>query len=67
MRLLSRLKKDKMKEFKEIWCDMKKEEKLVLLMYVIRELDNNPQRVFTREEIDKIVTMINVLDELMGC
>lgn len=67
MRLLSRLKKDKMKEFKEIWCDMKKEEKLVLLMYVIRELDNNPQRVFTREEIDKIVTMINVLDELLGC
>lgn len=67
MRLLDRLKRDKMKEFKEIWCNMKKEEKLVLLMYVIRELDNNPQRVFTREEIDKIVTMINVLDELMGC
>lgn len=67
MRLLSRLKKNKMREFKEIWCNMKKEEKLVLLMYIIRDLDNNPQRVFTKEEIDKIIIMINTLDELLGC
>ena len=67
MRLLNRLKKNKMREFKEIWCNMKKDEKLVLLMYIIREMDNNLQRVFTREEIEKIVIMINTLDELLGC
>lgn len=67
MQLFNRLKRNEMREFKEIWCNMKKEEKLVLLMYIIRDLDNNPQRVFTREEIEKIIIMINTLDELLGC
>ena len=57
----------KINELKVFWCNLSAQIKLLLLMYTIAEIEGNPEKIFTREEIDKIKTMIDTLDKALGC